>query len=315
MMMPGRSYTAGNSYRYGFNGKENDNEVKGVEGSQQDYGMRIYDPRLGRFLSVDPLTKKYPELTPYQFASNTPIQGIDLDGLEIYYSADGTLLGKMGTNTSVYLVNDDYVQKLPQTIKTIEKDPWNSLEKLFANIELSMNTKPVGISNEELNARAFLTTVRQAENANENKEPLAYNVIYGGGTFDDYSKHPQKSVTKWGRTSDAAGAYQFKATSWKMVASLLSLKDFKPESQDAGAIKLIHLQDKDNPRAAGVSNDIMTGNVESAASKLNGTWTSLPGGNEQQMTSDEFKKQFKENISKELKYQSSIATPRGFLKI
>ncbi len=42
-------------YRYGFNGKENDNEVKG-EGNQQDYGFRIYDPRLGRFLSVDPLT-------------------------------------------------------------------------------------------------------------------------------------------------------------------------------------------------------------------------------------------------------------------
>ena len=68
-------------YRYGFNGKENDNEVKG-EGNQQDYGMRMYDGRLGRFLSVDPITKDYPELTPYQFASNTPIQAIDLDGLE-----------------------------------------------------------------------------------------------------------------------------------------------------------------------------------------------------------------------------------------
>jgi hypothetical protein len=44
--------------------------------------MRIYDPRLGRFLSVDPLATKYPELTPYQFASNTPIRAIDLDGLE-----------------------------------------------------------------------------------------------------------------------------------------------------------------------------------------------------------------------------------------
>jgi hypothetical protein len=36
------------SYRYGFNGKENDNEVKGA-GNQQDYGMRIYDPRWGSF--------------------------------------------------------------------------------------------------------------------------------------------------------------------------------------------------------------------------------------------------------------------------
>lgn len=54
----------------------------GVTGSIYDYGFRIYDPRLARFLSIDPLQKDYPELTPYQFASNTPIQAIDLDGLE-----------------------------------------------------------------------------------------------------------------------------------------------------------------------------------------------------------------------------------------
>ncbi|SFW81981.1 RHS repeat-associated core domain-containing protein [Chitinophaga sancti] len=72
---------AAKGYRYGFNGKENDNEVKG-EGNEQDYGMRIYDSRVGRFLSVDPITKQYPELTPYQYASNSPIVNIDIDGLE-----------------------------------------------------------------------------------------------------------------------------------------------------------------------------------------------------------------------------------------
>jgi RHS repeat-associated protein len=81
MVMPGRKYSAGSQYRYGFNGKEEDDEVKG-DGNQQDYGMRIYDTRLGRFLSVDPITSKYPELTPYQFASNSPVAGVDFDGLE-----------------------------------------------------------------------------------------------------------------------------------------------------------------------------------------------------------------------------------------
>jgi RHS repeat-associated protein len=84
MPMPSRNFTATNAYRYGFNGKENDNEVKGT-GNEQDYGMRIYDPRVGRFLSVDPITKSYPWLTPYQFASNTPIQAIDLDGKEAFF--------------------------------------------------------------------------------------------------------------------------------------------------------------------------------------------------------------------------------------
>jgi RHS repeat-associated protein len=86
MQLPGRKYSIANTnYRYGFNGKENDNEVKG-DGNQQDYGMRIYDPRLGRFLSVDPLFKEYPFYTPYQFAGNTPIRAFDLDGLEITFS-------------------------------------------------------------------------------------------------------------------------------------------------------------------------------------------------------------------------------------
>ncbi len=81
MMIKSREFVGFDQYRMGFNGKENDNEVKG-QGNQQDYGMRIYDPRLGRFLSVDPMFKDYPELTVYQFASNTPIMAIDLDGLE-----------------------------------------------------------------------------------------------------------------------------------------------------------------------------------------------------------------------------------------
>lgn len=58
-----------------------DNEVAGT-GNQYDYGFRIYNPRIAKFLSVDPLTRSYPMLTPYQFASNTPIRAIDLDGLE-----------------------------------------------------------------------------------------------------------------------------------------------------------------------------------------------------------------------------------------
>lgn len=69
-------------YRYGFNGKEKDPEGMGGGGSTYDYGFRIYNPQIGKFLSVDPLTSSYPWYTPYQFAGNKPIVAIDLDGLE-----------------------------------------------------------------------------------------------------------------------------------------------------------------------------------------------------------------------------------------
>jgi RHS repeat-associated protein len=69
------------SYRFGFNGKEQDDEVSG-SGNSYDYGFRIYNPRLGKFLSVDPLFQSYPWYTPYQYAGNSPIAFIDMDGLE-----------------------------------------------------------------------------------------------------------------------------------------------------------------------------------------------------------------------------------------
>jgi hypothetical protein len=66
--------------------------------------MRIYNPSLGKFLSVDPITAKYPELTPYQFASNSPIWMIDIDGLEgepystMPYSKPSDRLGEQNTH-------------------------------------------------------------------------------------------------------------------------------------------------------------------------------------------------------------------------
>jgi RHS repeat-associated protein len=69
----------GADYRYGFNGKEGDDEVKGDD-NQQDYGMRIYDPRVGRFLSVDPMYNSFSDLSPYLMANNSPMIIRERDG-------------------------------------------------------------------------------------------------------------------------------------------------------------------------------------------------------------------------------------------
>ncbi|HMS30745.1 MAG TPA: hypothetical protein PKD32_12905 [Saprospiraceae bacterium] len=51
--------------------------------------LDLYNPAIARFLSVDPLTSDYPSWTPYAFAMNRPIDGIDLDGLEYVNSTTG----------------------------------------------------------------------------------------------------------------------------------------------------------------------------------------------------------------------------------
>jgi RHS repeat-associated protein len=76
MQMQGRTFQS-ESYRYGFQGQEKDDETGLV-----DYKFRMHDPRIGRFFAVDPLADKYPYYSPYQFSGNRLIDMIELEGLE-----------------------------------------------------------------------------------------------------------------------------------------------------------------------------------------------------------------------------------------
>jgi len=68
-------------YRYGFQGQEKDDEVKG-QGNSYNYKYRMHDPRIGRFFATDPLEPNYPWNSPYAFAENDLIRFMDLEGLE-----------------------------------------------------------------------------------------------------------------------------------------------------------------------------------------------------------------------------------------
>jgi RHS repeat-associated protein len=68
--------------RYGFNGMESIDEVSGAKNSY-DFGARLYNPRIGRWLSIDPLARKFPFLSPYNFVANNPIFFVDPNGEDI----------------------------------------------------------------------------------------------------------------------------------------------------------------------------------------------------------------------------------------
>ena len=80
MVMPGRDSSTMN-YRYGFQGMEQDDNHKG-NGNSYTTEFRQYDPRVGRWLSVDPMEEKFPMLNPYTAFSNNPINKIDPLGNE-----------------------------------------------------------------------------------------------------------------------------------------------------------------------------------------------------------------------------------------
>ena len=109
MGMPRRGFEVG-GYRYGFQGQEFDDEIKG-QGNSVNYKYRMHDARLGRFLSIDPLAHKFPWQSPNVAFNNSPTITIDPDGRE------GIVVsGSPGDhkNKSHFLVNGLYKAKAAQ---------------------------------------------------------------------------------------------------------------------------------------------------------------------------------------------------------
>src|SRR5690606_28712401 len=109
MLQPGRHANTAD-YRYGFQGQEMDDKIKG-EGNSYDFMFRMHDPRVGRFLSLDPLAPQYPHNSPYAFSENRVIDGIDLEGREFYFTADGVLLGRVGKTSEMRVIESFYLEE------------------------------------------------------------------------------------------------------------------------------------------------------------------------------------------------------------
>ncbi|MFA5417570.1 MAG: RHS repeat-associated core domain-containing protein [Bacteroidales bacterium] len=106
MLMPGRKYSP-ESYRFGFQGQEMDNEVHGI-GNSVNFKYRVYDPRVGRFLSLDPLSNKYPYNSTYAFSENRLFDAIELEGLEKVLLFGGNDMFSNGeVSTTLLSIQDD----------------------------------------------------------------------------------------------------------------------------------------------------------------------------------------------------------------
>jgi RHS repeat-associated protein len=139
MEMPGRIWSSG-EYRFGFNGKEEDNEIKG-EGNSIDFGARIYDSRIGRWSSMDPLFEKYPDLCPYNYSGNSPILFFDQDGMKFVnpYEQDyNNAKEALETSQKMYnnLVSNHKGDLTKKDIKQyLKASNLNSTQKAFDNIK------------------------------------------------------------------------------------------------------------------------------------------------------------------------------------
>jgi RHS repeat-associated protein len=172
-------------YRFGFNGMHKDNEVKGT-GNSLDFGARIYDSRLGRWLSVDPYSAKSPHLNPYNFGANNPVINIDPDGNTEYYF-QGKWAGTDGVkNNLVGIITDNKIAQeiisnsnkgllVPQVSNLKNGGSFNGGIVIESNV-LSTSLTVLGLAEKSTNPKEeFMTSMSDNGNGFEKNQEIKSN--------------------------------------------------------------------------------------------------------------------------------------------
>jgi len=274
-------------WMYTFSAKEKDTET-----GLSYFGSRYYSSDLSIWLSVDPLSDKYPSMSPYVYCANNPVKLVDPNGEEIgdIYNSLGVHIGWDGkADGKVYLFNTLSSKQLSITESAVLT---SSPRADIVNV-----TEKYGLYNYELNLRAILSMLKQAE-AGSSNDPLSYNSWNSGYLFTshsysaypkDYQKHPGMNPNS---KSSAAGAYQF-------LERFYTMPDFSPTNQDKAALRLMTTKGY---------NAAILGNVRSFVEECQGRWTSL-----KEWGIEDLQSTFNAYRAMELHGFSTIATPIGHL--
>jgi RHS repeat-associated protein len=192
MLVPNR-HGSSTAYRYGFNGMEKDNELKG-EGNSYDFGARMLDPRVGRWFARDPLEGKYPSLSPYVFSRNSPLMFKDFDGkdftITIFVDENGNNI--MQINYTIYTAAEKHTAEIQSGI-----DLWKTLDGskvLLNDIEFTIN----------LNFKVEQKTT--LEDALKSQSIAKYSNVYGGNLNADGTENLESKQNVWSVKSNADGS-------------------------------------------------------------------------------------------------------------
>jgi muramidase (phage lysozyme) len=149
-------------------------------------------------------------------------------------------------------------------------------------------------------ARALLDSIAPGEAS-------GYNTLYGGRSFSSFGDHPRQDIPitsgpNAGKTSSAAGRYQFLAPTWDEASQALGLSDFSPKSQDQAAWWLAQ-RDYKKRTGSDLLGDIQQSggdqeHLNNIGRQLSGTWTSLPSGIERNGATGGFGSRFAQNLLK-----------------
>ena len=146
---------------YKYNGKELD-RMHGLD--TYDYGARQHNAATGRWDRMDQLAEENPEVSPYVYCHNNPINKIDPDGMDDYYSITGQYLSHEDNGTDFIIIRDQFIHELKQAygMEWLKSDtPISEMTltaKAYSNIFTDILSKMDGVDvNDLYNGKVSVT--------------------------------------------------------------------------------------------------------------------------------------------------------------
>lgn len=171
MQMPGKSASP-TVYRFGFQGQEKDDEIKGT-GNSLNYEYRMHDPRVGRFFATDPLESDYPYNSPYAFSENRVVDMIELEGLE-------TSNTKISDNKTTPKLNNEKIAPAKKMNEYTDSNIAKAAAQFMTGASAWLSVKPVATT------KSKTKRVQQKVNPKNKKYAKTTGLIGDlmGNTFD-----------------------------------------------------------------------------------------------------------------------------------
>lgn len=184
-LMPGRQFSSGTGYRYGFIGAEKDDKIKG-SGNNYSIEARMYDSRLNRWLSIDPDFRNYPAYSPYTAFNNSPILMKDPSGKGVLVSTINTGSDKayILVTATIYVYSEvaeikDKIDGYANTIQNEINTAYN-IGAVEGGMPIKFNVNVIAISEEE-------AVEMSVKNTSESVNFIHLNNIAPGGDDIGYS--------------------------------------------------------------------------------------------------------------------------------